>query len=627
MNLILINLPRLHKRLITLLVDCVGLATIGFSSLLLRFGEIDLSFIQYIGAVVSLVVVSIPVFYQLGIYRAVVRYIGVRFVFTALISVTVAFLIWGLSLWLLDLPYPRSSLVIAWFMSVTFVAGSRLVMRWLLVSQLSLPENVKTILIYGAGESGRQLFHTMQAVKTRQVVAFIDDDPQLQNHKIGSLKVYAPSRVEKLIERFGVQEILLAIPSLKQKRRVRILQSLEPLPIKVLLLPPISQIVSGEVSFSDIREVDVEDLLGRDPVPPQQDLLDKCIQDRVVLVTGAGGSIGSELCRQVIKLQPNKLLLLEISEYALYQIEQELSKQGVEIIPILGSVQDKKRVSQIIDLYKVNTIYHAAAYKHVPLVEQNIAEGFRNNTLGTLTLAEVAAKKGVENFVLVSTDKAVRPTNFMGASKRMAELALQALQEQHPKTRFVMVRFGNVLGSSGSVIPLFRDQIASGGPVTVTHPEITRFFMTIPEAALLVIQAGSMGVGGDVFVLDMLEPIKILDLATRMIRLSGLEVLDDKGNGSIEIRFTGLRPGEKLFEELLIGGNVDGTAHPRIMKAHEAFVPLHEYKEYVANLMKLLDTNDLVGAKKQVKALVKGFNHTSEIVDVLNTDCEIPVLD
>jgi FlaA1/EpsC-like NDP-sugar epimerase len=381
--------------------------------------------------------------------------------------------------------------------------------------------------------------------------------------------------------------------------------------------------VDGKVSFSDIREVSIEDLLGRDSVPPQEGLLSQCIENKVVMVTGGGGSIGSELCRQIVRQKHVKLIIYELSEFALYSIEQELvelnakSNQQIELISILGDVKNKTKLQNLIKQYQVETIYHAAAYKHVPLVEHNIAEGLTNNTFGTLAVAEAAAENGVKNFVLVSTDKAVRPTNFMGASKRLAELSLQALQDEYPDTRFVMVRFGNVLGSSGSVIPLFKKQIALGGPVTVTHKEITRYFMTIPEAASLVIQAGSMGVGGDVFVLDMGEPVKISDLAEKLIRLSGLDIVDAEGHGDIEIQYTGLRPGEKLFEELLIGDNVDGTEHPRIMKAHENYIFYQELKAEFNSLQSGLNSHDYLAVSEKLSQLVSGFKHSSGIVDYL----------
>jgi FlaA1/EpsC-like NDP-sugar epimerase len=463
----------------------------------------------------------------------------------------------------------------------------------------------------------------LAGVSNKRVVAFIDDDKTLYKQKIGAIKVYQREDLDSLITRFQVKEILLAIPGMPTKERKALLNWLAPYPVKVSTLPSMEEIVDGKVSFSDIREVSIEDLLGRDSVPPQEGLLSQCIENRVVMVTGGGGSIGSELCRQIVRQKPVKLIIYELSEFALYSIEQELnalnekSNQQIELISILGDVKNKTKLQNLIKQYQVETIYHAAAYKHVPLVEHNIAEGLTNNTFGTLAVAEAAAENGVKNVVLVSTDKAVRPTNFMGASKRLAELSLQALQDEYPHTRFVMVRFGNVLGSSGSVIPLFKKQIALGGPVTVTHKEITRYFMTIPEAASLVIQAGSMGVGGDVFVLDMGEPVKISDLAEKLIRLSGLDIVDAEGHGDIEIQYTGLRPGEKLFEELLIGDNVDGTEHPRIMKAHENYISYQELKSEFNQLQSYLNDDDYLAVSDKLSKLVSGFKHSSGIVDYL----------
>jgi FlaA1/EpsC-like NDP-sugar epimerase len=423
-----------------------------------------------------------------------------------------------------------------------------------------------------------------------------------------------------LIDRFHAKEVYLAISSLTARERKTLITRLMDFPVKVSVLPGLDEIVSGKVSFSDVREVDIEDLLGRDSVAPQQDLLSDCITDKSVMVTGAGGSIGSELCRQIIKENPSQLVLFEICEFALYQIERELHQSGIEVISVLGSVQDAVRLKTVINRFKVETIYHAAAYKHVPLVEHNIEQGIRNNSFGSFTLARVAAELEVQNFVLISTDKAVRPTNVMGASKRLAEMSLQALQAANPKTRFVMVRFGNVLGSSGSVIPVFRKQINEGGPVTVTHPEITRFFMTIPEAASLVIQAGSMGTGGDVFVLDMGEPIKIVDLAKKIIKLSGFEVAETAAQNGIEIKFTGLRPGEKLYEELLIGNDVDGTDHPRIMKAHEEFINLTDLNTVFKKLDKAMGQQNYEKVLELLTHHVNGFHHTSGVVDWLKQE-------
>lgn len=619
----LLKLPRWQKRLISIGVDFIGLVLIGVLAIWLRFGSAVFPVTDYVPAIVLLPMLALPVFIKMGLYRAVVRYISHRFVFIVFSAVSLCFLLWSTAIFMLDLSFPRSALIIAWLMAVFYIAGSRLAVRWLLLKSTGLSESAQSVVIFGAGASGRQLMQALEPMANRKVVAFIDDDVSLQNHKIGSVKVYQRSALDELTGRFNVQEILLAIPSLKAIQRKEILHWLEPFPIKVSTLPSLEEIVDGKVSFSDIREVSIEDLLGRDSVPAKQTLLSQCIADKVVMVTGGGGSIGSELCRQIVNQQPKILLVYELSEFALYSIGQELRQlidsQGlqVELLLMLGDVKNESKLHSVIAQYQVETIYHAAAYKHVPLVEHNIAEGILNNTMGTYGVAKVAAEQGVKNFVLISTDKAVHPTNFMGASKRLAEMSLQALQDQYTDTRFMMVRFGNVLGSSGSVIPLFHKQIAEGGPVTVTHKEITRYFMTIPEAASLVIQAGSMGVGGDVFVLDMGEPVKIEQLARKVIKLSGLTVVDEFGEGDIEIQYTGLRPGEKLYEELLIGDNVDGTEHPRIMKAHEAYLPYNELVSELEILKKHLNENDFKALSKQLKKLVDGFNHNLNIVDYL----------
>ena len=508
-------------------------------------------------------------------------------------------------------------------MAILYITGSRLMVRWFLLRLEGDSEQSESIVIFGAGEAGRQLMQAISAIPQKKVVAFIDDDESLHHQKIGAIKVYQRSDLAELINRFQVKEILLASPGMSSKDRKGVLSWLTPLPIKVSTLPSMEEIVGGKVSFSDVREVSIEDLLGRDAVPPKEKLLSECISDQVVMVTGGGGSIGSELCRQIVRQKPSKLIIYELSEYALYSIHHELDillsnlKTDIQLIPILGDIKNKEKLSNLIKQFNVQTIYHAAAYKHVPLVEHNISEGIFNNTYGTFTVAEVAAECKVKNFVLISTDKAVRPTNFMGASKRLAEMGLQALQAEFKDTRFVMVRFGNVLGSSGSVIPLFKKQIAQGGPVTVTRKEITRYFMTIPEAASLVIQAGAMGVGGDVFVLDMGAPVKIADLAEKLIKLSGLEIMDEEGHGDIAIEYTGLRPGEKLFEELLIGDNVDGTDHPRIMKAHEDYIAYSDLKQEFETLELHLTEHDYEAVSKQLSNLVSGFNHTSGIVDYI----------
>lgn len=616
----LIPLPRWKKRVISIAVDFFSLIFISLGAVWLRLGTIDLPQ-QFALAILILPFLALPVFIRLGLYRAVVRYISHRFMFTVFTAVSLSFLVWSTTIFMLDLAYPRSALIIAWLMAILYITGSRLAIRWFLLRLSGFHEESDSIVIFGAGNAGRQLMNGLTGVAHKKVVAFIDDDKSLHNQKIGPIKVYQRQDLDELIQRFQVKEILLAVPGMSSKERQAVLAWLAPFPIKVSTLPSMEEIVDGKVSFSDIREVSIEDLLGRDSIPAKDELLSQCVTDQVVMVTGGGGSIGSELCRQVIKNKPKTLIVFELSEFALYKMEQELEviakslSYPIKLFFFLGDVKNRNKLVEVIQQFSINTIYHAAAYKHVPLVEHNIAEGIYNNTFGTLTVAEVAAECKVQNFVLISTDKAVRPTNFMGASKRLAELSLQALQVVNPSTRYVMVRFGNVLGSSGSVIPLFKKQIANGGPVTVTHKEITRYFMTIPEAASLVIQAGSMGIGGDVFVLDMGEPVKIADLAEKLIKLSGLDIIDSEGHGDIEIQYTGLRPGEKLFEELLIGDNVDGTEHPRIMKAHEDFIDYQVLKTEFDFIARLLDEHDYEGVSRKLEELVSGFKHSLEIVD------------
>jgi FlaA1/EpsC-like NDP-sugar epimerase len=621
----LVALPRLYKRAISVFFDIAGLIAVGFIAVWIRLGEFLTPIGDFQTAVFILPLIALPVFIVNGFYRAIVRYIGQKFMWIVVASVSVVFVIWAASIFMLDIRYPRSAILIAWLLCLLYILGTRGLVRWLLSDRVlkSYSKSARQVVIYGAGSSGKQLLDAIGKIPSINVVAFVDDDKALQKHEIASLKIYHPSKLLEIIASKNVTEIFLACAQNSHQQRKSVLDSLEHLPVKVFALPSIDEIVSGKVSFSDLREVNIDDILGRDAVTPKPELLSESIKAKNVLITGAGGSIGSELCRQIVRQEPASIVLFELSEFALYSVHEELTKLiqsanlNLELIPILGDVKNKNKFLSVLKRFSINTIYHAAAYKHVPIVEHNIAEGLKNNTFGTLVAAEVAAECGVENFVLISTDKAVRPTNFMGASKRLAEMCLQALQHEFPLPRFVMVRFGNVLGSSGSVIPLFKQQIANGGPVTVTHKEITRYFMTIPEAASLVIQAGSMGVGGDVFVLDMGEPVKIADLAAKLINLSGLEIKDADGNGDIAIEYTGLRPGEKLYEELLIGEHVDGTDHPRIMKAHEDFIDYQSLKSELEKINTFLESHDYQALSKQLSELVSGFNHTSGIVDYI----------
>ncbi|MFA0415520.1 polysaccharide biosynthesis protein [Vibrio renipiscarius] len=539
------------------------------------------------------VITTVAIYTKIGLYRAVLRYLT----FQALFVVGTGALLSAVSLavfaYYLQEPIPRTVPIIYSAYLALLCGGARVVVRNLVAT--TSKDARQEVLIYGAGSGGRQLAVALRASENYRIRAFIDDDSTLTNTVILGLPVVGLNKTQALIDKHDISKILLAIPSASRARRKQVLDLLAPLPVEIQTVPDMADIVSGKAKIDELTDVPIEDLLGRDAVAPQQALMEANIKDKVVMVTGAGGSIGSELCRQILKQKPKTLVLFEVSEFGLYQIDRELSlvKEAkgydVEIVPLLGSVQRSHRLLTSMKSFGVQTVYHAAAYKHVPLVEYNVVEGVRNNVYGTYYTAKAAIDAGVESFVLISTDKAVRPTNVMGTTKRMAELGLQALAQQENQkengTRFCMVRFGNVLGSSGSVIPLFKKQIKAGGPLTVTHPDITRFFMTIPEAAQLVIQAGAMGKGGDVFVLDMGESVKITDLAENLIRLSGLSVKnEDNPHGDIEIRFSGLRPGEKLYEELLIGDNVDSTAHERIMTAHEVFLPIDEFDALLESL-------------------------------------------
>lgn len=560
------------------------------------------------------VAIALPVFIRFGLYRAIFRYVG----WYALSAVTLACLLYGaiysfiFSVVGITL-VPRTTGFLQPILLFISVGASRAIARfWLGGGYLAMPGTAprRRVLIYGAGSAGRQLAGGLASSQEMQVVAFVDDDHLLDGSFLNGKPIFAPSKLANAIEDLAVNDVLLAIPSASRQRRNEIVDSLRGHEVTVRTLPGIFELADGKITVSDLRPLQIEDLLGRDPVPPETSLMAKCIAGKCVMVTGAGGSIGSELCRQILSQNPDKLVLVDHGEYNLYLIDQELAAlkqevQPTQIVPILASITDAARFEEILRLHSPATVYHAAAYKHVPLVEENPAEGVRNNVLGTLTMTELALKHGVSDFVLISTDKAVRPTNVMGATKRLAEMVLQAMAAESTFTRFSIVRFGNVLGSSGSVVPLFRKQIAAGGPITVTHAEITRYFMTIPEAAQLVIQAGAMAQGGEVFVLDMGDPVKIVDLARRMIELSGLSVLDKHNPaGDIEIEIVGLRPAEKLYEELLIGNNPEPTSHPRIMKATEDFIPRAQLFEHLAR-----------GADEILKILpelVTGFTSTAE---------------
>lgn len=580
---IFINLSRLKKQLIAAAADCIFLPATFILAVLLRYDSVNAEvFKQYFWIILAIPVISLPIFLRLGLYRAVIRFIDQKIVHVVLLGVTlsVAAMVVLAAFMTHMQGFSRSVFGIYWVIAIAYMVASRFAVRGFLLraGEAHDPEKIR-VAIYGAGKAGTQLASALRAGNEYLPVVFIDDMQELHGASIAGIKVHPSSELPDLTAKFRFSEILLAMPSLAKSHQKRILDRLEVLKVKTKVTPPVASLVSGELRVQDVRSIEIEDLLGRDQVAPDLNLIASCITGKSVMVTGSGGSIGSELCRQIIRLQPSHLVLLEMSEFALYSIKQELKSikthlgLDVELLPFLGSVLDKEKCKRILTTFRVDTVYHAAAYKHVPLVEHNPIEGITNNVFGTLSIAEAAISAEVKCFVLISTDKAVRPTNVMGSTKRFAELILQAFSREQSTTRFCMVRFGNVLGSSGSVVPLFRQQIMAGGPITLTHPEITRYFMTIPEAAQLVLQAGAMGEGGDVFVLDMGEPVKIMDLAERMIHLSGLEVRSKTSPDGIDIEHVGLRPGEKLYEELLIGDNVEGTEHPLIMRAQESEIP------------------------------------------------------
>ena len=585
------NMSRTQKRLLSVIVDAFLLSIAYWGSFWVRLDRgIPLHDSKNWMLLGFLIPVSIFIFMRFGLYRAVLRYVSFKVLWTILLgmSLSTGFLI--LFAFFFDVFLPRTVSIIYFSFSIILIGGIRLLCRALLnVTRLTR----EPVIIYGAGSSGRQLKMALYQGDEFYPVAFVDDDPKTHGCVIQGTTTYSPNDLDWLIRNYDVKKILLAIPSASRTRRLEVINRLECYKCEVLSIPGMVDLVNGRAKIDQLNDVSIEELLGREPVEPISELMQANITGKNVLITGAGGSIGSELCRQVLQYKPECLVLFELSEYALYKIEHELSEiinaQGLStrLVPLIGSVQRKNRVKAVMDSFQIHTVYHAAAYKHVPLVEFNVVEGVRNNLFGTMNCAQAAIESGVETFVLISTDKAVRPTNVMGASKRMSELVLQALAQEQTQTRFIMVRFGNVLGSSGSVVPLFRKQLQTGGPVTVTHPDIIRYFMTIPEAAQLVIQAGALGYSGDVLVLDMGKPVKILDLAHRMIRLSGLTVKDEQHpDGDITVNFIGLRPGEKLYEELLIGDNVKGTLHPRIMAASELMLPWNELRPLLLSMDK-----------------------------------------
>lgn len=644
---VLTDLDRPTKQLLMMLVDVASLSFTVWAAYSFRLGQWFVPNWQQTALMVVAPLVAIPLFVTLGLYRSVIRYVGEKAIWAVVRGMTVATLVWtGMSFFLGMTGLagvPRSIPILYWLFGMFAVGGSRFLARWILWQPLRRRYRGHQVLIYGAGTAGRQLAISLRKGSELFPAGFIDDDARLHGRDVDGLRVYSPAQTASIIEHFEIKDLIVTESALPIGRRGEVMLALQRLPVHVRILPAISEIASGRYLVQMLREMDINDLLGREQVTPTPNLTAHDIAGRTVLVTGAGGSIGSELCRQLLRARPARLLLVDNGEYNLYSVHSELQKivavdgenkrAATELVPLITSVCDYGRMSEIFHVWQPHTVYHAAAYKHVPLVECNPAEGVRNNVFGTLAVARAALEHGVDNFVLVSTDKAVRPTNVMGASKRLAEMVLQALagssrpvfdgaasvEEAENRTCFSMVRFGNVLGSSGSVVPLFRQQIRGGGPITLTDAEVTRYFMTIPEAAQLVIHAGAMAEGGEVFVLDMGEPVKIIDLARRMVEMSGLTVRDgDNPDGDIEIVITGLRPGEKLYEELLIGNNPKPTVHPRIMKAHEACTSWENLRPKLRTLRVAADNNDVAVIRKMLEALVNGYDPHAEIVDLVS---------
>jgi FlaA1/EpsC-like NDP-sugar epimerase len=632
----LLEMPRFSKRLIAVLVDCSLCTLAVWLAFYLRLGEFVTLSNDTLWAVYLSVAIAIPIFVMSGLYRAIFRYTGWPALLAIAKATSIYSILYAAVFTVIGMDdVPRTVGLIQPILLLIFVGVSRVLARfWLGDQYLKILKRVSKpkVLIYGAGQAGRQLAGALRNSYDMQVVGFLDDDDRLYGQVLSGYRIYNPAELGLLVKDLSVSTVLLAMPSVNRKRRSEIINQIVKLHVSVRTLPSVNDLVHGRVKVSDIKELDIDDLLRRQQVIPNHILLAKNCTDKVVLVTGSGGSIGSELCRQILTLNPKKLLLIEQSEFALYAVFHELEKKlnnlNVVLVPLLASVQDEDRMREIMTTWRPDTVYHAAAYKHVPLVEHNPAEGIKNNVFGTLKTARLAIESGVSDFVLISTDKAVRPTNIMGASKRLAEMTLQALAEVYLDTNLTMVRFGNVLGSSGSVVPKFRQQIRDGGPITLTHPDVTRFFMTIPEAAQLVIQAGAMSNSGDVFVLDMGESVKIIDLAKSMIELSGLTLKDQENpDGDIEIEISGLRPGEKLFEELLIGNNPEKTLHSSIVKAHEVFIPWYELEIKLHTLEAALNISDINIIRAMMQELVMDYAPSDEVVDwvYLEQESEIQI--
>lgn len=619
----LYSLPRRTKQSVLMAFDLCVIPLAVWLAAALRWGGIAFEFTdREVMACVITVIVSAFIFTRTGLYRAMIRYMGQQAILTIVKDVTWSSIVLAIALFVLRSDMPRSAPLIYWAIALFFIGGGRLLVR---TSYQNMKRwTGKKVAIYGAGTSGRQLLHSVFQSGEFAPMVFLDDSHTLHGTVINGIPVYDPRDLPQLITDMDITHVLLALPNIGREHKRSIINQLTKLRVHVKTIPSFSALASGLAKVGDIVDVDIEDLLGREIVPPKPALLGKCISEKVVLVTGAGGSIGSELCRQILRCNPRELILLDAAEYNLYSIHRELveicalKNLTTTIVPLLGNVQNENKLRNIFTHFNVQTVYHAAAYKHVPIVENNICEGIENNVFGTLAATRAAAQTDVETFVLISTDKAVRPTNIMGASKRIAELVVQAYARRKPQTNYCVVRFGNVLGSSGSVVPLFREQIGRGGPVTVTHPGVQRYFMTIPEAAQLVLQASAMGGQGDVFVLDMGEPVHIIDLARRMITLMGhVEKTPEQPDGGIEIEIIGLRPGEKLVEELLLGNATVGTGHPKIMRAQEEFLPEEKLHTSLTAIKHAIQAEDVATLQLILEEIVKGFGANQHVEDAI----------
>ena len=616
----IINLPRYAKRIIAIIIDiglCIFCTWLAFYLRLEQFVKINEATAL---AVEISILLAIPIFWLMGLYKTIYRFAGSSIIFTVFVATFTYSLIYFAVIGIYVIPgIPRSIGIIQPILLFLAISATRIIIKLIFANNNKKSKNKTNVLIYGAGSSGRQLLTSLENNLEMKVVGFLDDNPQYHRQTILGQTVHNPLNIEKIIEKKNIELILLALPSISRQKRNQIINNLNKYKVSVKTLPSIEDIVQNRVSISDIRDLTIEDLLGREQVQPNLELLSKNINSKTVMVTGAGGSIGSELSCQIIKLKPKKLLLIELSEFALYKITEDLKNidQNIKIIPLLINIQNQSRIEEIFKIFDIDTVYHAAAFKHVPLVEENICESVKNNVFGTFVLAQAALKYNISNFVLISTDKAVRSTNVMGATKRLAEICVQSVYEDYNKqSKFAIVRFGNVLESSGSVIPKFKKQIKKGGPVTLTHPEVTRYFMSITEASQLVIQAGAMAERCEVYILDMGESVKIRDLIIKMIKLSGLSMKSEKNlDGDIEIEITGLRPGEKLYEELLIGDNPQKTYHKKIQKAQDPFIPFKKLKIDLDHLSNLIEQNKVEEVKHTLSNLVPQYQSNSKIVD------------